>query len=142
MSKGQYLIVQFLLFFLIGLGIFLAFGNIFRLRADSLKENIAYSARKLISSYISSVVINSYDTCKGCDFVTTSVRIENETADYFHEIELIDGSGLKILSQPGGKNYTSSIHNLDSTLILSGKSTSIKPIILTLENKNKLLEAG
>ncbi len=136
MGKGQYLIMQFLLFFLIGLSVFIAFSNLFKLRADSLGGDITNSTRKLINSYISSLIINSFDTCKGCDFVSVSVEIENRTGGYFHELYL-NSSGLNVVSQPGGKNYLSSVHNLNSTLNFSGNSSSAKTIIL-IKNKNKV----
>ena len=138
MSKGQYLIVQFVLFFLIGLTVFLTFGNIFKFRADIFREDVADSTRKLIDSYFSSLVINSFDSCKECDFVNISVRIENKTAEYFHELSL-SSDGLEVTSQPEGKSHLSSIHNLNSTLDFSGNSSSAKTIILTLrKNQNKL----
>jgi flagellar basal body-associated protein FliL len=138
MKKGQYLIIQFVLFFLIGLSVFIAFGHIFKLKADTFREDVADSTRKLINSYISSLVINFFDNCKGCDLVNVSIRIENKTAEYVNELYLAS-SGLNVITQPTGKNYLSTIHNLNSTLSLSGSSASTKPIILTLtKNQNKL----
>lgn len=141
MSKGQWLVIQFVLFFLIGLTIFLAIGNIFRIRADIFKEDIANSTRKLINSLVSSLVINSFSSCKECDYSKVSIKIENTTAEYFFEIHS-NNSGINVVSQPGGKNYLSSVHNLNSTLNFSGKSTSTKTIILTLTKSQNKLEVS
>jgi hypothetical protein len=100
--KGQYLVVQFLLFFLIGLSIFLGVGNLFRYQADAFGASVADSYRKLLNSYISSAIIYGFSNCKQCDNVTITLRIKNETAEYFYEV-YYTSSGLNIISQPGGK---------------------------------------
>lgn len=141
MRKGQWLVIQFVLFFLIGLIIFIAIGNIFKIRADNFREDIANSTRKLINTYASSLIINSFTNCKDCDYSKVSVKVENTTAEYFFEI-YAGGYGLNVVTQPGGKNYTSSIHNLNSTLALSGSSTSVKTIILTLTKSLNKLEVS
>lgn len=136
MSKGQWLVIQFVLFFLIGLTIFLSIGNLFKLRADVFREDIANSSRKLINSFVSSLIVSSFGSCKECDYSKVSVKIENTTAEYFFDIYL-NSSGINVVSQPGGKSYLSSVHNLNLTLNFSGNSTSIKTITLT-KTQNKL----
>jgi hypothetical protein len=133
--KGQWLVIQFVLFFLIGLTIFIAIGNLFKLRADIFREDVANSTRKLINSFVSSLVVSSF-TCKECEYSKISVKLENTTAEYFFDIYL-NNSGINVVSQPGGKNYLSSAHNLNSTLNFSGHSTSVKTITLT-KTQNKL----
>lgn len=138
--KAQHLIIQFLLFFLIGLAIFLSIGNIFRYQADIFGRDIAESYRKLINTYISSAIIYGFSTCKQCDLFNITIKIENKTADYFHEIYFIS-SGLNIISKPGEKNYLSSVHNLNYTLKPSSTyASSVKPIILTLNKTKNNLE--
>jgi hypothetical protein len=137
--KGQYLVVQFLLFFLIGLSIFLGVGNLFRYQADAFGASVADSYRKLLNSYISSAIIYGFSNCKQCDNVTITLRIKNETAEYFYEV-YYTSSGLNIISQPGGKSALSSVHNFNSTLNSTGTySVSVKPIVLTIDKtKNNL----
>jgi hypothetical protein len=137
--KGQYLVIQFLLFFLIGLSVFLSIGNLFRYYADVFGANVANSYRKLLNSYISSAIIYEFANCKQCDVINSTFRIKNETAEYFYEI-YYTSLGLNVISQPGGRNYLSSVHNLNYTLSPTGSyAVSIKPINLIIDKtKNKL----
>lgn len=141
MNKGQWLVIQFVLFFLIGLTIFIAIGNIFKIRADIFREDIADSTRKLINTFVSSLIVNSFTSCKECDYSRISIKIENTTAEYFFEI-YSNNSGINVVSQPGGKNYLSSVHNLNLTLNFSGQSASAKNIILTLTKTQNKLEVS
>jgi thioredoxin-related protein len=138
--KGQYLVIQFLLFFLIGLSVFLALGNIFRYQADVFGSNVADSYRKLLNTYISSAIIYGFNNCKQCDVIKITIKVKNETAEYFYEIHYTS-AGLNVISQPGGKNFLSSVHNLNSTLSPAGTfATSVNPIILTVNKTNNILE--
>lgn len=134
--KGQSLVLQFLLFFIIGLGLFLSIGGFFRLQSDIFREDIANSTRKLLNSYISSMIVTQEATCKGCDFVEILVKLENTTANYFYEL-FLGSPGLFIRSQPGGKGYVASIHNLNSTFDLSGFGVTSCPLALT-KQQNKI----
>lgn len=137
--KGQSLVVQFILFFLIGLSIFLAISNFFKLQSDIFREDVADVTRKTINSYLTSIVISSYDTCKQCDSVNVTVKLQNTSADYFYEI-FLTSSGMNVISQPVGKNYLSSMHNLIYSLAIESSSVVTQnPITLTYsKNQNNL----
>jgi hypothetical protein len=148
MSKGQSLIIQFLLFFVIGLAMFVSIGNIFKLQSDIFREDVADQARKLINSYISSMAIAAHIACMECDNQNNCgacsnnflIELANTTANYFFEVNL-SKSGLKILSYPGGMSYSSSMHNLNESIqTLSGSAPSVKPIILTSSKIQSILE--
>ncbi|MEM5801875.1 MAG: hypothetical protein QXQ18_00610 [Candidatus Aenigmatarchaeota archaeon] len=138
MRKGQSLVIQFTLFFLIGLGLFVVIGNVFKSYSDVLREDIAAEARKLLNSYFSSLAVISINSCKQCNYVEVKTKVENTTADYFHQVTL-SSLGLNVISQPGTKNFLASIHNLNTTYSLLGTSSSAKTIIFTFtKNQNKL----
>lgn len=135
--KAQALIVQFIIFFLIGLSLFISIGNFFKYQLEIFRSDTSFLMKKLISSYVSSVVISSL-ACKQCDFVNSSFKLQNTSLGYFIELSL-SSQGLNVSSVPENKHYISSIHNFNSSLSLSGKSSSVKIITLTFDkNQNKL----
>lgn len=140
MRKGQSLVIQFLLFFLIGFSIFLSIGSFFRYQLDLLRWSIISSAANLTSSYISSAAILVTDSCKQCDFVRLNLETYNfSTGGYPIEVK-IENNELEVFA--GDKGINSSIHNLNYTLSLtpSHTSISIKPISLTFNRSNYNLE--
>ncbi len=138
MPKGQSLVLQFVLFFMIGLGLFAIIGNFFKSYSDVLREDIASKARELLNSYFSSFSLVLVNSCKECSYFEVKIDIENTTADYYHQISL-SSLGLNVISQPGGKNFLTSMHNLNSTYSLSGIATSTKTIIFRyIKNQNKI----
>lgn len=138
MRKGQSLIMQFILFFLIGLSLFGFIGTVFKMHSDSFRSNVADSTRKLIGSYISSAII-ALQTCQECDYANATVKIENMTANYVYELQL-NNYGLRVFSHPGEGIYNTPIHNLNDTLSMTpGAGFSTNPIILILSKiENKL----
>jgi len=140
MRKGQSLIIQFLLFFLIGFSIFISVGSFFKYQLDLLRQDIMSSTTNLTSSYISSAVISVVDSCKQCNLVSFTLETYNfSTGGYPVEIG-IENSELKVFAGEVGIN--SSIHNLNYTLNLLPVKTSIsiKPITLTFNRSNYNLE--
>jgi len=139
MAKGVSTVIQFILFFFIGLGLFITIGIVFKNYSDIFREDVASGSRMLLNSYMSSLAIVSFDTCKQCDYVQINIKIANKSADYYSQINF-SKLGLNVTSQPGGKSFLTSIHNLNSTLNLTGISFSIKTVILTLTKPQNKLE--
>jgi len=133
--KSQSLIVQFILFFVIGLAIFLSVGNIFKLHSEITRADIIDYSIKLTNSLISSAAIATIDSCKQCDFVAINLKAEENIAGYFAEIKLERGLNVSTVE----KSFSSSIHNINETTDMYGKVSSTKPITLTFDRtKNKL----
>jgi hypothetical protein len=137
MNKGQSLVVQFVIFFLIGFTLFISTGSIFKYQSDMFRERNIESSLNLSNSYLSSVIISAIDSCKECDFVSITTKMQNMTAGYILEFELTKASGLNV-SIPQIKKYSNStVHNLIFSLNnSSGKSGSTEPLTLTF-NKNQ-----
>jgi hypothetical protein len=137
MNKGQSLVVQFVIFFLIGFTLFISTGSIFKYQSDMFRERNIESSLNLSNSYLSSVIISAIDSCKECDFVSITTKMQNMTAGYILEFELTKASGLNV-SIPQIKKYSNStVHNLIFSLnSSSGKSGSTEPLTLTF-NKNQ-----
>lgn len=135
--KSQSLIVQFILFFLIGFSIFLAVGNIFKFQFFSTQSDIIDLSLKSINSYISSAVIVAVDSCKTCDTASISLNPEKTIAGSFYEIKFDNG-----LNTSTDRKYSfSSIHLLNNSItIQQSKAVSVKPISLMFERtKNNLV---
>lgn len=136
MKKSQSLIVQFVLFFLIGFSLFLAIGSLFRFRSDIIRNDVTNLELKLVNTYISSAVVNSVDSCKQCDEVTMKLSIKN-IAGYTSIISLNKGLNVSTVN----KYHFSTINNLNETLnIQDSKVYGDNPITLMYERiKNNLV---
>lgn len=136
MRKSQTLVIQFILFFVIGLSLFLMIGNLFRFHSDVIRSDIEDLGVKLVNSYVSSAIITSVDSCKQCDEVSMQLAIKN-IGGYIPVIDLKNGLNVSTIE----KYHFSSIHNLNETLDLQeSKVSGTKPITLMYERiKNKLV---
>ncbi|MEM7825079.1 MAG: hypothetical protein QXO27_03860 [Candidatus Aenigmatarchaeota archaeon] len=136
MKKSQSLIIQFVLFFVIGFSLFLAISGFFRFRSEMIRNDVTNYELKLVSSYISSAIIKSVDECKQCDEVSIRVSLKN-IAGYTPIVNLKNGLNVSTMS-----NYHfSTIHNLNETLgITESRAFASIPITLMYERiKNKLV---
>jgi len=137
-DAGQSYIMQFVLFFLIGLALFMGLGNFFSIQYQLMRRDTADISIEMINGYLSSLAVVSIDSCMQCGVIENSVRISNTTAGYFLEVELGE-SGLTVSTAPAEKEHTSSINNLNHSVLLGGSAPSIRPINLTYDrNQNKL----
>ena len=137
--KAQSIIIQFMIFFLAGLMVYISVGTLFRTQTDVFREDVAAASLKLSSSYISAYAIASVG-CRECSRVQTKLSISNATAGYFTEV-FFGSSGIKTSTAPPSKQFTSSMHNLNETFKsgMSGQAPSIRYITLTYErDQNKL----
>lgn len=128
--KGQTLIIQFILFFLIGFTLFGSIGMFFQAQSQIFKNDIITYDLKLINSYVSSIAMTEVVSCKECDFVNITVKIQNTTAGNFFEVGMAP-NGVNTTIPQTHQSITTTIYNLKNSYILSGFSASIKPISIT-----------
>lgn len=139
MTKGQSQVVQFVLFFMIGLALFLSIGGVFRGRVDVFTEDIADQNRKTLNSYFSALAVKELASCKGCDNINITTRISNTTAGAFTQIAL-NNTHLTTITQPGAERYWTTAHNLTRGLAAAaGLQISSKPIILSYNKTQNIL---
>jgi len=137
-KKSQTLILQFILFFIIGFSVFLIVGNFFRLQSNIFGSDINDYALKLTNSYISGNAILMFD-CKGCDysFINFSTKM-NTRPDFIFEIKMsrrLLNTSLVLTS----KYDISSIHRINESVTFVGKASTSKPLTLTInKTKNEL----
>lgn len=138
MTKGQSVIMQFLIFFIIGFFIFITIGMFFKYQSDLFKQDIISSSLNLTNSYLSSVSIIMVDDCKECDFINLTLKVSNTSTGYPIEVKFTGNSMLNT-SIPTVSEQTTTIHNLNYSLKASGSSSSVKTIILTFNRTNNNL---
>ncbi|MEM5773323.1 MAG: hypothetical protein QXL86_03850 [Candidatus Aenigmatarchaeota archaeon] len=140
MGKGQTIVIQFLLFFLIGFSIFISLGSFFKYQSDLFRQEVLASGINLTRTYISSAIIAMFDSCKECDFVSLSLEVYNTSAGY-PLIITTQNSMLNVSSVP--MSSATSVHNLlGYPLTIRGSSSSAKPIVLTFNRTNNILEVS
>ena len=136
-KKSQSLVIQFILFFVIGFTIFITIGNFFKFQLDIFKSDITEYALKLTNSYMAGNTILML-SCKECDYASMNFSSKlNTRPDYIFEVILEDDliKTSLILTE---MNYISSVHNINE-LVFAGKSATSEPLTLTLDKtKNEL----
>jgi hypothetical protein len=139
-AKGQSQIFQFILFFVIGLALFIAISGIFKGSVDNSAKDISAANRELINNHFSVLAVHAIATCKECDNYNTTVRLSNTTAGSFTQVVLTPGR-LATITLPGGSEHQSSAHNMLSSLSNAiGLGSSGKPIILSYSKAQNIME--
>ena len=135
--KAASLILQFLIFFIIGLGFFLLAGNLFRFQSDLIKQGIIDSGSSLALSEISAASIRAVNSCKSCENVTIKID-QRRIAGSIPIYQLSNGVTIELEAE--NELSQSSMHNLNYSMTLGGKASASKPIALTYDRiKNNLV---
>ena len=139
MLKGQSQIIQFLMFFMIGLAIFLIIAGAFRDKLDFFAEDITGKNREVINNYFSALSVQALVTCKQCDNVNISTRLTNTTAGAITQVGF-NNTNLVTISKPGNKEYSSTTHGLlEDLTAATGVVLSSKPIVLSYTKNQNIL---
>lgn len=139
--KAVSLIVQFVIFFTIGLGFFLLASNLFTFQSGFIKRDFIDAGANLSISQISAVSIRATDSCKSCDNVSVKTDLKS-IAGYIPTYKLSDGAinGITLKIEPENKIAQSSIHNLNHSITADTTEVSSSTITLTYDKiKNKLV---
>jgi hypothetical protein len=133
------MIIQFVMFFVIGFSLYLTVGNFFKYQSELFRESITQENLKLANSYITSNMITLADSCKDCDYANFTFKIENTTAGYFFDLDL-SNSQVNVSVPPfENKSFITSAHNLNMSYSSQGKTISSKTLTLTLNRtKNEI----
>jgi hypothetical protein len=136
--KGQTLIIQFILFFIIGFSLFISVAIFFKYQSDILKNDVTNYNLKLINSYISANALTEVVSCKQCDYANIVVRIPNTFGGNFLEIGM-NSQGVTTTVPLTSKYIATPMYNLNSSYTLSGLVSSIEPISITfIKSQNSL----
>lgn len=134
MPKGQFTILQYVLFFTIGIGLFFTLSNVFLSQYTSLGQDFASSNSMITNSLVSADTIYLSDQCKQCGQVYQNLTIQNATKI----LQLIISSnGITISNPLLAISYFSTIHNMNYTLNFSTNIVSLSKTINISINKDK-----
>lgn len=138
-SLGQSQIMEFVIFFLIGLTLFMAIGNFFRMQSDAMQTQLSGSSFELIGNYFASAAVKSVDECKQCGTVENDLRISDTMFGYYLQITSTQ-NGLSVSTAPPTRSYNTSVNNLNASVtFLPGSAPSVETINLTYDkNQNTL----
>jgi hypothetical protein len=138
-SKGQSFVIQFIMFFMIGMGMFIMLGNFFKFESENIKNQLIDYSTEMIGSYVSSMVVSAVEGCQNCGVVEYDFRLAKTYTGHFIEIDLSD-RGVSVISAPEASVYDSSLNNLNESIDITDSSvSSMKTINLTYnKNQNKL----
>jgi hypothetical protein len=138
MKKSQVLVFQFILFFLLGLAIFIAVGNIFKLQLDVLATDIIAQSLGLVNSFLNSAIIYSFAGCKDCK-VNLTLPLQEKITNYYYKVNFTN-YGINISAFDRPEYFFSSYHNLNYTVKFEGEIFSTKSVILIFNGTNYKLE--
>ena len=127
--KAQSLVIQFVLFFLIGLTIFIGVGQFFRYESDIFQNQASIESMTLINSYFSNLALAAYDSCKQCDSVNITIKTSNTTAGNYYEISL-GTFGLNVSIPIANISSITTYHNINDSVTGSGAVVSARTITL------------
>lgn len=138
MKKAQSLIIQFVFFFIMGFTLFIVIGLSFKAQSDMFREDVVDHMLGLTGSHISAAAVSAVATCRQCDYIEISLKLENMTAGYFFQMDL-DKAWMNVSAVPGGKSLPYNVYNFNESYNLTGRAASAKPITLTFNRtKNEL----
>jgi len=136
--KSQTLIVQFIIFFTIGLVFFLTVGNLFRFQAELIRGDVIEVNSRLTNSYMSALIITTVNSCKSCNITTAKVDIKNIVGLY---PSFYFDRGLVLSVDSENKIVRSPMHNLNYSVNMGANQvSSVRTITLTFDrDKNNLV---
>ena len=137
--KSVSLIIQFVIFFSIGLTFFILVGNLFRFQSDVIKNDVLNFGSNLATKQMSAAAVYAIDTCKTCD--NTTIRTEVKSITNLNPDVSLTTGGVMLSIDAENKQTLSSVHNLYfSVNFVPNKVSSVKPITLTYnKTKNNLV---
>jgi hypothetical protein len=140
--KGQTFVIQFIMFFMIGMGLFIMLGNFYRYESENIKGQLIDQSTEMIGSYMSSMVVSAVDGCPNCGAVEYNFRLSKTYAGHFIEMDMTS-AGLSVRGVPESLEYTSSLNNLVQSLnIIDSSVNSVQEINLTYDKENNILLMG
>jgi hypothetical protein len=147
--KGQSTILQYVLFFAIGISLFTTLGNILFSQYHSFNRDLKFSTAMLTNSFISSEIVYLSSQCKQCQQINrTLIFVSDQTSqtlkfqNIFADFQLrLNNSGLEIKDFMTDIFYLSPIHNLNSTInFTDSKGLLAKQLTLTYNKTKNNLE--
>ncbi|MEM5793227.1 MAG: hypothetical protein QXY45_02610 [Candidatus Aenigmatarchaeota archaeon] len=139
--KGQTLIIEFLLFFIISFSIFALISSFFYKQNDFFKDIVGERLTTNVNNLISSQIIRGVN-CKYCDHISIEENVPSKIGGNFYTIEIRKtGINSTVFS---GKPFSNvnSILNLNETLAIKESSSNSENKIIQIQINNIKKEVG
>jgi len=138
MKKGQSLIVEFILFFLISFSVFAVISSFFFNQNEFFKERIGDRLTDIVNNVISIHIVRGV-SCKSCDSVQIQEDLVSRIGGHYY-IVILNQRGLNT-TLVSGKLYSreNSLFNLGKTFTFtdSESKSENKIIEIQINNTNK-----
>ncbi len=143
MKKGQSLVIEFILFFLISFSIFAVISSFFTRQNDFFKERVGDRLTDIVNDLVVNHIIRGIG-CKSCDSFKVQGEIPSKIGGYYYEI-ILDQEGLNTTLR-SSKIYSreSSLFNLNKTFTFqdSESRSENKIVEIQINNVNNEIEVG
>ena len=133
MAKGQSAIYEYIIFFAIGISLFISLCSIYLSQYTNLNKDISMSNARLMNSFLSANAVSIISQCRDCQTVTYTINVQKPGSTF---IGVANDFGFNVLNPFIPLNYLSFAHNFASDTFFNGDSTLGKTITLTY-NKDK-----
>mgnify|MGYP001626387405 CR=1 FL=1 len=117
--KAQTQVIQFVLFFLLSFSIFSLILNFFYSSSFSFQDRILAFQREALASYVSSYATYLWENCQYCNYSSFIIPIPSKLSENYHDV-YFSNNILYVKSQPLGKDFSSSLHNINESTTFSG----------------------
>jgi len=138
MKKGQSLIIEFIIFFLISFSLFAVISSFFFNQNEFFKERIGDRLIVMINNLVSIHIIRGVN-CKSCDSVNVHEVLPSKIGGYYYRINLTEGGlNTTLISQ---KLYSrgNPLFNLNKTFTFTKSESKSENKIIEIQINNKEL---
>ncbi len=135
--KGQTIIVEFVLFFLISFSLFITISFIFYNQNVNLNQKVGSSLLDSINNIVATNVIKGAG-CRGCDNITIKEHVPSKLGGFFYTSSLNKQNLNNTLLSEKSISKTSAIFNMNETYNQTGNAKSESKIVeITINNIEK-----
>ena len=140
--KSQALILQFVLFFIIGVFVFTTFTNFFSSFGLLSSNDIRSEYARYVLSYFENGVYFSYLNCRHCNnFTFRIVEGIKPGISKRPDFSILSSNGLLTVFASPRIFSVSNLANLNESIkIGEGGATSVLPIVISYQQNNNILE--
>lgn len=138
--KGQSQIIQFMLFFFVGLSVFLAISGVYKSELDIFGNTVSSKDAQLMNSFVSENFIYER-SCLSCDTINVTINPQNPEGIFLQTV--LNSTSLQVVSYPNLQSTYSAMHNtLYSVATAIGQASTGQPIILSFIKTQNMLRVG
>lgn len=139
--KSQVQVVQFVLFFIIGLSVFSSVYSFLVSHTNFVQDYMSTNYRELVSEFLSTATVEVVTSCKKCNVTSFKLSIPAKIVESNYEINL---KNMYIRDLFYEKRTNINLHNLNYTYLLEDKNITVPSYPITFyfnktENRIRIL---